>query len=199
MKNLFEGIIGKLRDSSDEDHVIRMMVGRGILPNAPKERILQALRRTREKNVVELFGFLSARQVAPVQRDLGLLSCKKVTVAFANYLVDSMQNSTTTPMSNFKYHGTGTGNNAESNADTALITEVESRVTGNQTEGANANIYKSVGTVTYTANRTIWEHGLFSASANGSLCDRSVLVSGQAVQNNDQIEWTYELTVNAES
>jgi len=161
--------------------------------------ILEALRRTRQPNQFELFGFLTARHCRNgVWQPLGLLSCKKVTTAFADYIVDSLQDSTTYPLDAFKYHASGTDNTAESNTDTALGTEVETRATGTQIEGSSSNIYKSVGTQTYTASRTIYEHGLFSASSGGTLLDRSV-IAGQAVENNDQIEWTYQLTVNAES
>jgi hypothetical protein len=131
-------------------------------------------------------------------RDYGLVSCQKVTQAFTQYLVDSLQNSTTKPMDAFKYHASGTDNTAESNAQTALITEVETRQTGTQIEGTSSNIYKSVATITYSASRSIVEHGLFSASTAGTLMDRSVFTA-VPVENLDTIEFTYQLTVNAES
>ena len=158
-----------------------------------------ALRDTRKPNQFEVFGFLSARlRRNGVWRDLGLLSCKLVTTAFADYIVDSLQDSTTYPLDAFHYHASGTDNTAESNTQTALLAEVGTRASGTQTEGSSTNIFKSVGTQTYSSTYTIYEHGLFSASSGGTLLDRSV-ITGQAVQNNDQIEWTYELTVNAET
>lgn len=130
--------------------------------------------------------------------DYGLVSVKKVTTAFRDYLVDSLQNSTTHPMDVFKYHAAGTDNTAEANTQTALITEVESRVAGTQIEGATANIFKTVATIDFTATRSIYEHGVLSASTAGTLMDRSVhaIIS---VVNTDSIQYTYELTTNAEA
>jgi hypothetical protein len=191
-----------------QDHVkklarpahIRRLVERGVLPKASREEIYAALRETKAPNVLEMWGFLSARVCRGGEwEDLGLLSCQKVTTAFTVYLVDAMQNSTTSPMDIFKYHGSGTGVTAEANTQTALVTEVETRATGSLTEGASTNIFKTVGTQTYTATRTIAEHGVFSASTSGTMLDRSLLASTVSVENTDTIEWTYELTVNAEA
>ena len=123
--------------------------------------------------------------------DYGLVSTKVVTTAGVNFIVDAFQNST--EVENLKFHGSGTDSTAENAADTALGVEVESRATGTTTEGASANIYKTVGTVAYTATRTITEHGIFSASTAGTLLDRSVF-AGIGVNNGDSIEFTYELT-----
>jgi hypothetical protein len=179
----------------------RARVELGILPkNKTLEDILYDLKITKKPNVLECFGFLSLRHFRGKQllRDYGLVSCQKVTQAFTQYLVDSLQNSTTKPMDAFKYHASGTDNTAESNAQTALITEVETRQTGTQIEGTSSNIYKSVATITYSASRSIVEHGLFSASTAGTLMDRSVFTA-VPVENLDTIEFTYQLTVNAES
>ena len=128
--------------------------------------------------------------------DLGVISRRVVTDVFVQYLVDSMQNSTSFPMDVFFYHASGTGTTAEAATDTALVTEVESRAAGTKTEGASANIYRTVGTITYSASYAITEHGVFSASTGGTLLDRSVF-SAINVAANDSIEFTYELTVNS--
>ena len=86
---------------------------------------------------------------------LGLISTRVVTTAGVNYLVDAFQG--TTEPENFKYHGMGTGNTAEAIGDTALVAEVETRATGTQLEGASANIYRTVGTITATQARAIVE------------------------------------------
>lgn len=125
-------------------------------------------------------------------RDLGLISTKVVTDAGVAYLVDALQN--LTEPENFKYHGSGTGTTAEAASQTALVTEVASRATGSQTEGASANIYRTVGTVSYTSTLAITEHGLFSASSAGTMLDRSVF-SAINVVNGDSIEFTYDLTL----
>lgn len=165
------------------------------------EEVQAALKRTLPKNRFEMWGFLEAtvKRASGNVEPLGLVSVQKVTQAFAAYLVDSFQNSTTKPLDVFKYHGSGTGTGAESNEDTALGTETDSRATGNLGEGATANIFKTIGTVTYGGSRAIKEHGVFSASSGGTLLDRSLLATAVNVENNDQIEWTYQLTVNAET
>lgn len=126
--------------------------------------------------------------------DLGLVSVNVVTTAGVNYVIDAVQALAT--ISNLKYHASGTTNTAEAVGDTALVAEVESRVSGTQIEGASANIYKTVATIAYTATRTIVEHGLFSASTAGTLFDRSVF-TGIGVDTSTSIEFTYEWTLNA--
>lgn len=127
---------------------------------------------------------------------LGLVSTRVVTTAGVNFLVDSLQGSV--EPENFKYHGMGTGNTAEAVGDTTLVTEVETRATGSQTEGSSANIYKTVGTITATDTRAIVEHGIFSASSSGTLLDRSVF-SAINLASGDSIQFTYELTLPAGS
>lgn len=127
-----------------------------------------------------------------VATDLGLVSTKVVTDAGVQAVVDGFQGLFT--ISNFKYHGSGTGGTAESAAQTTLVTEVASRATGTQTEGASANIYKTVGTVSYSSTLAITEHGLFSASSAGTMLDRS-LFSAINVISGDSIAFTYELTL----
>lgn len=147
----------------------------------------------------EVWGFLSARVLRGNGQveDLGLIACRKVTTAFRDALVDSLQGSFAN-WGNFKYHGCGTGTGAEANTDTTLGTEVGSRATGTQVEGASANIYKSVGTCTPGNTYAITEHGLFSASTTGTLMDRSVF-SAINVTASDSIQFTYEITFAAES
>ena len=127
---------------------------------------------------------------------LGLVSTRVVTTAGVNYLVDALQG--TTEPENFKYHAMGTGNTAEAAGDTALVTEVETRATGTQVEGASANIYKTVATITATQARAVVEHGIFSASSSGTLLDRSVFAAIN-LASGDSIQFTYELTLPAGS
>lgn len=179
----------------------RKSIEQGLLPDGLSLiQILRDLQLTKAPNILEAFGFLSARQFRNglLLKDHGLISCQLVTQAFAQYLVDSLQDSTTYPMDAFEYHATGTDNTAEANTQTALGTEVESRVAGTQIEGGSTNIYRTVATVTYTATRSIVEHGLFTASSVGTMMDRSVF-SAISVINLDEVEYTYNLTVDAES
>lgn len=126
-----------------------------------------------------------------VVTDYGVLSRRAITTVYVNLVVDDLQSSAAAH-STMKYHGSGTGVGAEAVGDTALGTEVETRATGTQAENA-ANIYESVGTVSYTATRAITEHGLFSASSAGSLMDRSVF-SAINVLNGDSIQFTHRTT-----
>jgi hypothetical protein len=126
--------------------------------------------------------------------NLGLICTKVVTDAGVQYLVDAFQGIGGATPANFRYHGSGTGVTAESAAQTALVTEVATRATGTQLEGASANIYRTVGSVTYSGTFAITEHGIFSATTAGTLLDRSVFAAIN-VQASDIIEFTYELTL----
>lgn len=145
-------------------------------------------------------GFLSAihTKANGVESDLGLISVKKITTAFRDYVVDSLQNSTTAPLDVFRYHAAGTGTTAEDNTQTALVTEVESRTAGTQVEGATSDIYRTVATIDFTGTLAITEHGIFSASTAGTMMDRSVF-SAINVSSGDSIQFTYEATFNAEA
>jgi hypothetical protein len=129
--------------------------------------------------------------------DLGTISRRKVTDVFVNALVDTLHNNMPTNFVNYKYHDCGTGTNAENQTDTALQTPYGgSRATGTQTEGASANIYQSVGTISFTSTLAITEHGLFDAATSGTLMDRSVF-SAINVISGDSIQFTYSLTCSA--
>lgn len=130
------------------------------------------------------------------REDLGLLSRRVVTDAGVAYMVLSFINSTTSPLSNFKYHASGTGTNAEAVGNTALQTEVATRVAGTQVQGAGANVYQTVAVIPYTGTLAITEHGLFSAAAVGTLWDRSVFGAINVVSG-DSVSFQYSLTVNS--
>lgn len=128
--------------------------------------------------------------------DYGLLDTRVVTTAFVNFMVDNMQVETTA-WGDFKYHDSGVGVTAPAITDTDIeTTDGEARVAGTQVDGASANIYKSVGTITYTTSKAITEHGLFSALTGTTLLDRSTFTAINVVST-DQIEFTYELTCTA--
>jgi hypothetical protein len=128
--------------------------------------------------------------------DYGIVGYRVVTTAFVNEMVDQLQTEDAT-WGDFKYHDSGVGTTAEAIGDTDIeTTDGESRATGTQTEGASANIYRSVGTITYTTTKAITEHGLFNAAASGELMDRTVFTAINVV-NTDSIEHTYELTVSS--
>ena len=152
----------------------------------------------RRKPKITMQGVLSAR-VFRANGDvevLGVLSKKLITNAFAQYVVDSFQDSTTYPIDVFKYHDSGTGVVAENAADTGLGTPCgEARDAGSQGEGA-ANVYKTIATHTYNGAFAITEHGVFSVAVAGVLMDRSVFAPINVLVN-DEVEFTYEVTVNS--
>lgn len=128
----------------------------------------------------------------------GVLGYRVVTTAFVNFVVDMLQ-ADTTEIGDFKYHDSGVGVTAEASGDTAMeTTDGETRATGSQTEGATANIYKSVGTISYTTTKAITEHGLFSTLASTTLMDRTKFTAVNVV-NGDSIQFSYELTLTAGS
>lgn len=132
---------------------------------------------------------LSAVAVYPDGRviNYGIVSRRCVTTAGVNALA-----STSIPkgITAFNYHDSGTGTNAESIADTGLQTPAgPARVAGTQSNPSPGN-YQSQATITYTATQDITEHGIFDASTNGTLLDRSVKAPIGVVPGLSII-WTY--------
>lgn len=162
-------------------------------------RVLAAAATAPWNGEVTPVGRLYVTKISPdgSRQELGLVSTKVVTTAGVNYIVDGLQ-ANTTDISLFRFHGSGTGTTAEAIGQTALVTEVATRTSGTQTEGASANIYRTVGTITYSGTFAITEHGIFSASSAGTMLDRSVF-SAINVLSGDSIQFTYELTVPAGS
>ena len=152
-------------------------------PFNPEEPV-QALDLTKVKGM----GFLE---------DLGWLSGAKVTSAFVSELVSELVSAASTEFADYDFHEVGTSNQAESNADTALIaTSGISRVTGTPTDSDPD--YQNVGTVTADATETWEEWALFNNVTSVSLMDRS-LTGGQAVNSSDQVQYTYVATFNPEA
>ena len=150
--------------------------------------------------IVEMESELSARLIRTdgTYDDLGVISRKKVTDDFVEFIVAQLQ-SETSAFGDFKFHDSGIGVGAENKTDSALGTPWGgARTVGTQIEGASAHIYKSVATTTYNATKAITEHGLFNIAAAGILMDRSVFSAINVVDTN-QIEWTYNLTINSEA
>lgn len=160
-----------------------------------KDTIFRALRQTANPNVVEMFGFLSAKSWHPdgtLKRDYGLVSVKEITQAFTKRLVDSLCDSAAT-MATFIYHKMGAGSTAETDTDTALVTQQVGAAQGSQTHGASSSIYQSVATLTAGSSFGCREHGLFNASTGGVALDRSV-VTNIDLNTDDVVTWTYNLT-----
>jgi hypothetical protein len=142
-------------------------------------------------------GIVSARvKSADAVLDLGLISVDVVTSAGVNYVIDAFQGAGGAAVTNLKYHASGTNSTAASTSNTSLGAEVGTRVAGTQVEGASANIYKTVATMTYGSSFSIVEWGLFSASSSGTLFDR-IVFSAISVDSSTGIEFTFEWTLNA--
>lgn len=138
--------------------------------------------------------------------DYGIVSRKVITTVGVNFLVDAWQNSV--EMENMRYHGFGSGTSAEAVGNTALVTEFTTqyatdnvRPTGSLTEGASANIFRSVGTFTPNSGGTfaVEEHGLFDQAATGGgvLWDRSLTGTQTLTANQDSLEATYDATISS--
>ena len=135
--------------------------------------------------------------------DYGLASMRVVTTAGVNAIVDGFQNSV--EIETFNYHGIGTGTTAENAADTALVTELttqyttnNTRATGTQGEGASANIYRTTGVNGVDASVAITEHGIFTQASNagGTLLDRSVF-SAVNLSSGDSLSTQFDLTLSS--
>lgn len=136
--------------------------------------------------------------------DLGLISTRVVTNNGVGFIVDAFQN--LVEPENMKFHGIGTGTTAEAVGDTALVTELttqyspdNTRATGSTTE-TSSNIYRTVGTNAVDATVAITEHGIFTqaATGGGTLLDRSVFAAINLVSG-DSLQTTYDLTLTAGS
>jgi len=141
-----------------------------------------------------LEGRLYVRHIAASGRvtDYGLVSCRVVTDAFVEFMVDELQ-AETSVWGDFKYHDSGEGVGAELPANVGLGSPWGgARSVGTQAEAA-ANIYQSVATTAYTGPFAITEHGLFSAAAGVTLMDRHLFAAINVV-NLDSIQFTYQLT-----
>jgi hypothetical protein len=114
------------------------------------------------------------------------------------FLVDAWEN--LVEMEIMKFHGVGTGTTAEAAGNTALVTESttalnpdSTRATGSLTEGA-ANVFITVGTLTFDASAATTEHGLFSQAATGGgvMWDRTMYSASTInVASGDSIQFTY--------
>jgi hypothetical protein len=136
--------------------------------------------------------------------DYGVVGTRVLTTAGAGFIVDAFQN--LVELEEMKYHGFGTGGAAEAVGNTALSTELtteyvvnSTRPTGSTTEGASANIYRTVATLSPDSGGTlaITEHGVFSQAATGGgvLLDKTLFAAVNLAAPGDSLQATYELTI----
>lgn len=181
---------------------IASQVRNGIVPKGvSEETIFEALKATKKRNVTEAFGLLSCKVFSKegnLKEDLGLVGVQEITTEFVNHLADAMMNSAIA-MDNFNAHGMGDGSTAETDTQTALVSQQDGRAVGSQTHGATSNIYKSVATITAGSAYTAIEHGVFDTTgvASDVMLDRTVVGSPPTLATDDEVEWTYQMTINA--
>ncbi len=129
--------------------------------------------------------------------ELGWLSGAKVTTAFVSEEIDELVATASTEYADFDFHAVGINAVAEDNTHTALQTDSGiTRDTGTPTD--SDPIYQNVGTMTADATESWEEHGLFNNVTGVAMMDRS-LTGGQSVNSSDQVQYTYQLTKNAEA
>lgn len=129
--------------------------------------------------------------------NFGPVSYRVVTSAFVNAAAANMVNNATSPViDSYDYHDCGTGTTAEASADTTLVTAFGGSRSSGTASNPSSNVYRSVGTITFSGTFAVTEHGLFSASTSGTLLDRSVF-SAVNVVSGDSIQFTYSLTLTA--
>jgi len=181
---------------------------RSCLSYLPAEMATELVERFSRIVVVESsLALVAYREFIPKRgwrfvEDYGIVGRRVVTDVGVGYIVDAFQNSV--EVENQKFHGLGTGTTAESASQTALVTELTTeytgdvRATGTTTEGATANIYRTVATNTLdgTPGAALREHGIFSASTSGVMLDRT-LYSAITLSSGDALQSTYELTFSS--
>lgn len=131
--------------------------------------------------------------------DLGVVSRRVVTTAGVVFMATDMFDGST-EITNFNYHDSGTGTNAENISDVDLQTPAgpTTRATGTKTN-VGGGVYKSVGTITYAGSTAVTEHGIFNQAARGAgstLWDRSVF-SVVNMASGESIQFSYTLTIAA--
>lgn len=193
-----QALMNGFRPSSHLGEIVRKCIP--LLPFDAAMELVEAITRTA---VFE--SSLSIRKLhnGILVAELGIVSRKVVTTAGVNFLVDALQGSVEPEL--MRYHGLGTGIDAEAVGDTALQTELTTqyisdnvRATGTLTEGGGANIFRTVATNTLDESATVSEHGILSqaAAGGGILLDRSVF-TGLPLISADGLETTYDLTLTA--
>ncbi len=199
---MFFNWIKKFREYVRQNYV-GWMVRRGNLPyGITQTEVVEALKVTRPKGVLEIFGMLRMRikrEATGEWEDYGLVSTQLVTTAFAAYVVDSLVDSTTYPLDAFTWHDMGDSGAAEANTETALANSRETRINDASPGENTAQVYQSIATIVATAGYTAQEHGIFNAVSAGTMMDRNLIPNAPVLITDDQVEFTYELTVNAES
>lgn len=131
--------------------------------------------------------------------DYGTVGYRVVTTAGVNYMAGDF-NQGANDISNFNYHGVGTGTTGENVGDTALVTNTTpggQYIVGTKSNPSQ-NQYMSAASIVFTAAGNISEHGIFNQAnpAGATLWDRTTFTA-TGVQAQDSITYQYTLTINA--
>ncbi len=158
--------------------------------------------------IATLYGELRAKHIdgrTGIVTDYGVISRRVITDTGVTFMRDDFNNNGQ-DITNFNYHGCGTGVGAEAASNTALGTESttalnpdNTRATGTRSVPAS-NQFRTVGTLTFDADAAVTEHGILSqaATGGGTLWDRSVFGAINVVgANGDSIQFTYTLTLTS--
>lgn len=150
----------------------------------------------------ELYGEIVKKNGEVVS--LGLLGRRVITDAGVAYIANDFNAASgSADVSNFKYHGYGTGTTAEAAGQTALVTELTTEYVVNSTrptgsQASSTNTYTTVATLTPDSGGTlaITEHGIFSASSSGTMLDRTKFSAVNLDSTlGDSLQTTYVLTL----
>lgn len=204
-----EDLVAKLRGWEPRTNLGRTI--RNVLPYVPREYAHELLDGILQVGVIEselslkvLRADASRFRMGGVVEDYGVVCRRLVTDAFVAAVVDALDVGVGFTLSNFRYHGIGTGTTAEAAAQTALVTELtteygnsNTRATGTATQ-PSANIYTSTATNTLDSGTPVLrEHAVFSASTVGTMLDRSLFAAitldgsvGDALQSAYSITFT---------
>lgn len=114
------------------------------------------------------------------------------------WIIDKVQDVAPLTNARMRFILTGTGSTAEAAGNTiASFTEVsEARVTGTESQ-PTSQTDRVVGTVTYTGTKTVTQVGRCNTLTKGDAGQRLLcyaLFTGIPVNNNDQIEYTFDHT-----
>jgi hypothetical protein len=127
--------------------------------------------------------------------DYGCVSARQVTNSWCSGVASQLVTETSV-FGDWKYHESGTATAAEAATDTTLsATTAGTRTAGDQATATTLS-YRSICTVAYTGTAAITEHGLFNATAAGTLMDRSMFAAINVV-NTDSVAFTYTITLTA--
>ncbi len=165
---------------------------RSVLPLLPAEEALRLLETIQRSAVIEsslslrvLRQYASAFWQGAALEDHGIVSRRLVTDAFVAAVVDALDTGVGFTLTNFRYHGIGTGSTAEAANQTALVTELTTEYTGNvratgTADQPSANIYRSTATNTLDSGTpALREHSVFTqaATGGGTMLDRSLFAA----------------------